>query len=363
MTKGGGRGWNPTSFGDVVAQLDSMPMRINLNVAGTRTCPAPNWDPHRTYRVVLVDGKPTIQRLVDGAWEAAGLEPPPAPLFLPAIPPREMPALVGGRPSKTRTTETRLFISHSSDDVELAKALTSLVDAALTVPKGWLRCTSVPGFKLEPGADTPDELRRNLADADVVVGLLTPASLDSAYVLMELGAAWGFESWVVPLLAAGVDFEAIPGPIGQTVHAVRAIDESDVAALLESISNRCEMEWRGDMARRHTLVQEFAARARGPKGAAIGPAEDADGGSGRDTAQAADVINVELLRFAKEQETLYKHLWQQGRTIGVNVRNRSYYIQRAADHAEAAAKAYREAGDVLSAIKWEQIAKSCSKSV
>ena len=171
--------------------------------------------------------------------------------------------------SKTRTTETRLFVSHSSEDVDLATAFTALVDGALTVPTGWLRCTSVHGYKLEPGADAPLVLRVN--DSAVVVGLLTPSSLDSAYVLMELGAAWGFKSWVVPLLAQGVPFKDIPGPIGQTVHAALAADEGDVVSLLECIEKRCDMPWRTDAARRHILVMDFVSVARGYGGMVRAP--------------------------------------------------------------------------------------------
>jgi TIR domain len=87
---------------------------------------------------------------------------------------------------------TRLFISHSSEDKELAKALTTLIDSTLQVPSGMLRCTSDPRFNLVPGENATEKLRRDLDDANVVLGLLTPSSLTSSYVLMELGAAWGF---------------------------------------------------------------------------------------------------------------------------------------------------------------------------
>ena len=247
MTKKTG-GWDPVSFEEVVAQLDATTMKIALRVKGTRTCPAPKWDPDRAYRVILVGDASTIQRLVDGNWEAAPLEPPPKG--------------EASMSKKERTTETRLFISHAYADEPLARALTELVDGTLTVSKTWMRCTSVVGFKLEPGADGPDELRANLEDAEVVIGLLTPASLDSAYVLMELGAAWGLKTWTVPLLGSGVGFKELPGPIGRGVHAIKVDDDEGVASLLETISTRCGMDWRVAADRRHALVKRFVEAAK-----------------------------------------------------------------------------------------------------
>jgi hypothetical protein len=170
--------------------------------------------------------------------------------------PQKSPRQGAAMTKAPRTTETRLFVSHSSVDAPLAEAFTSLVDGALAVPHGWIRCTSVVGYKLEPGADGPDELRANLHDADVVVGLLTKSSLASKYVLMELGAAWGFRAWAIPFLGVGIDFKDIPGPLGQ-IHGISVADEASVAQLLETISTRCKMPWRAGADKRHRLVKMF----------------------------------------------------------------------------------------------------------
>jgi hypothetical protein len=215
---------------------------------GPIECEPPSWDSDSYYRLAWVGDEVEIQRLVHGKWEIAPLEPPTDPVRARAA------------ASTTKAKDTRLFVSHSSNDIELATALTGLVDAALEVPIGSLRCTSVAGYKLEPGANAAATLRKNLRSARVVIGLLTPSSLASAYVLMELGAAWGLKSRVVPLLTEGVDFTSIPGPIGPTLHAVRASDEGDVAALLETISAHCEMKWRTTFSRRQTLVHDFVAK-------------------------------------------------------------------------------------------------------
>jgi hypothetical protein len=171
---------------------------------------------------------------------------------------------------------TRLFISHSSEDQDLVNALTTLIDSALQVLPNTMRCTSDPRFNLVPGEDVPQKLRCDLSDSNVVVGLLTPSSVTSSYVLMELGAAWGFNHRVIPVLAAGVNFKDIPGPIGGGIHAVRADDEAAMAEVLDIISRECDMSVRVRAGGRQDLVKQFAQRARSysssPKPG--GPVED-----------------------------------------------------------------------------------------
>jgi len=155
-----------------------------------------------------------------------------------------------------------LFISHSSGDVDLATRLIRLVDGLLEIPNGAIRCTSVPGYRLEPGDDGPERLRENLRDAKVILGILTPSSLGSAYVLMELGAGWGLNSRVIPLVAGGAQFGDIPGPIGRNIHAASASRGSDVWDLIDAISKYCGMPWRSDVGQLWRQIDSFTVFAQ-----------------------------------------------------------------------------------------------------
>src|SRR3954454_3086519 len=97
----------------------------------------------------------------------------------------------------------RLFISHAHRDVDIAQRLVTALDEAMAVPNGAIRCTSLPGYKLDLGAMPPDVLRKELASADCVVAILTPYSLASQWVLFELGATWSQAKQVIPLLGGG----------------------------------------------------------------------------------------------------------------------------------------------------------------
>jgi hypothetical protein len=119
-----------------------------------------------------------------------------------------------------------IFLSHSSADEKIARALIDLLRDAFHLEPQRIRCTSVPGYKLKTGAHTESELRREIQQARVFIGLLTEVSLDSAYVLFELGARWGMmqdsgmygggagsKHKLFPLLAAGATGSMLRDPL------------------------------------------------------------------------------------------------------------------------------------------------------
>ena len=126
---------------------------------------------------------------------------------------------------QSRSMETiRVFISHSSEDAELAKPLIDLLRKALHLQSDDIRCTSVDGYRMQAGASIDDRLRAEVHDAELLVCLVTPNSLDSAYVIFELGARWGAEKPMIPLLASGVT----PGQLGGPLSGINALNSRDI---------------------------------------------------------------------------------------------------------------------------------------
>src|SRR5258708_2031773 len=76
-----------------------------------------------------------------------------------------------------------------------------------------IRCTSVPEFALQYGADPDADLRREVVSASVVIGVMTKNSMDSAWVLFELGARWGCDGYFVPIVGGAISFDDLPKPI------------------------------------------------------------------------------------------------------------------------------------------------------
>jgi hypothetical protein len=115
-----------------------------------------------------------------------------------------------------------IFISHSKDDKIAAEALASLFRSALSIAPDKIRCASALAHSLPYGADATETLRNEVATAGIVVGLVTPSSVQSHWVLFELGARWGQRGSLVCVLAAGAGFDILPAPI-KDPHALEVV--------------------------------------------------------------------------------------------------------------------------------------------
>jgi hypothetical protein len=132
-----------------------------------------------------------------------------------------------------------VFISHSSKDADLALALIDLLKAGLALRADQIRCSSVDGYRLPIGVSTPDQLRNEVNAAKIVIGLVTPSSLVSHYVMFELGARWGANSLLAPLLA-GVKASELSGPLS-LLNALSASNDAQLHQLLGDVAKQLGM--------------------------------------------------------------------------------------------------------------------------
>ena len=138
-------------------------------------------------------------------------------------------------PREGSSMPIRIFVSHAAKDVALAKAFVTWLEGCLEAPAGSIRCTSVPGYKLEVGDDPAAVLAANLAACSTVIALVTDASLESAYVFAELGAGWALKKRVCSLFMPSVDFGRLRGPIANR-HAIKLDETPDLAQFAESLA-------------------------------------------------------------------------------------------------------------------------------
>jgi hypothetical protein len=107
----------------------------------------------------------------------------------------------------------KIFISHSTVDDKLAELIVDLLRSALNLKAEDIRCTSVEGYRLHGGDIIDDQLRKEILETPVVVGILSNESFASAWVLFELGARWGNNGHLIPLLVSGMTASELKGPI------------------------------------------------------------------------------------------------------------------------------------------------------
>jgi len=131
----------------------------------------------------------------------------------------------------------RLFISHCAEDAGLAERLIDLIRAAIGLSASEIRCTSVDGYRLPGGVDADDQLRREVHESDVFVGIISLSSLRSMYVLFELGARWGAGRHLVPLLAPGIEPTVLDGPLAG-LNALRTDNPAQLHQLVEELATK-----------------------------------------------------------------------------------------------------------------------------
>ena len=138
-------------------------------------------------------------------------------------------------PNRLVAQTMTIFISHSSQDAELAGKLANLFRLAFALPPKEIRCTSVNGYKLEVGADTDDQLRREVKESKLFLALITPTSIRSSYVLFELGGRWCTGFPMFPVLGRGATSRDLEGPLGG-INALKLQSRRDVLQLLEDMT-------------------------------------------------------------------------------------------------------------------------------
>ena len=135
-------------------------------------------------------------------------------------------------PGEMATSQICVFLSHSSADHTLATSLAHLFQKSLRLPANKIRCSSVDGYRLGGGDLTDETLRREVLEADIFVGLITPASVRSQYVLFELGARWGSGRRLKPLLAGGM----VTGSLGPPLVNLMCLNAGNEAQMMQLIT-------------------------------------------------------------------------------------------------------------------------------
>jgi hypothetical protein len=122
----------------------------------------------------------------------------------------------------------QVFVSHATADKWIAKVVCEKIEAAGAT-------TFRDDRDINGGDDIPDEIRRQIKKSKEIVVLLTPESVDSQWVTLEVGAAWlssKLKRIVILLCHVSVD------PIPAMLKSKKAIHLNDLDSYLNELAHR-----------------------------------------------------------------------------------------------------------------------------
>lgn len=109
-----------------------------------------------------------------------------------------------------------VFISHAVADEPLATLFTSFLKEAVGVPAAAIFCSSVKGHGIPLAVNFNDYMKTEIQQPKLVVLLMTESYMESAFCLMELGAAWAKSHTTLPVVVPPVPFLTVTKTLGLT---------------------------------------------------------------------------------------------------------------------------------------------------
>lgn len=124
---------------------------------------------------------------------------------------------------------TDIFISHAVADKSLARLFVDLLKEGIGVPSAAIFCSSLKGHGIPFTEDFNDYMKEQIQAPKLVVLIMTPAYLESAFCLMELGASWANSLQALPVVVPPVGFDTV----SKTLGLKQAWDINDAAGLID----------------------------------------------------------------------------------------------------------------------------------
>jgi hypothetical protein len=122
----------------------------------------------------------------------------------------------------------QVFLSHATADKWIAKVICDRIEAVGA-------STFRDDRDINGGDDIPEEIRRQIKSSREMLVLLTPESVGREWVLLEVGAAWGWrKSFPIVAILDHVDIDPIP----EIIKSKKAIKLNDFDNYLTEISTR-----------------------------------------------------------------------------------------------------------------------------
>lgn len=117
--------------------------------------------------------------------------------------------------------ESKLFISHSSNDKDYVEKLVSLFEG-MGLNDEQIFCSSIPGYDIPVGKNIFDYLIELFQDYDLhIIFVHSKNYYNSPISLNEMGAAWALKTNFTSILLPGFDFSEMTGVVGNGDIAIK----------------------------------------------------------------------------------------------------------------------------------------------
>lgn len=152
----------------------------------------------------------------------------------------------------------RIFISHASEDWEIADALGEVIHKAFAgAIEYWFSSDRKPAGGIPPGKRWEANIHEHLRESMVVFSLITPRSKDRIWLYWEAGiASENCPGGVVPV-TLGVAFRDLPQPL-TAFQGVNGLDCDSLCSALLKIGNSASLDAPADYLR--TISRKFVRK-------------------------------------------------------------------------------------------------------
>ncbi|GAB6989906.1 toll/interleukin-1 receptor domain-containing protein [Paenibacillus pini] len=130
-----------------------------------------------------------------------------------------------------------IFISHATADRELVNPLMDLIQNQFGLSREDFFNTS--DDQLQVGENWIEEIRHAMQQSKLVMPIITPNYLQSAFCLCELGAAWVNVTNLIPLVVPPLTYKALDGtPYRTWLQTISLDSEEGLSRLLDAVNKR-----------------------------------------------------------------------------------------------------------------------------
>ncbi|MFA5553679.1 MAG: toll/interleukin-1 receptor domain-containing protein [Phycisphaerae bacterium] len=125
-------------------------------------------------------------------------------------------------------SQYKVFVSHATTDKWLAKTICEKIEEQGAI-------TFRDDRDINGGDDIPEEIRQQIKRSQEFLVLLTPSSVGRQWVLLEVGAAWGWrKGFRIVAILEHVDIDPIP----EIIKSKKAVKLNEFDTYLNEVAKR-----------------------------------------------------------------------------------------------------------------------------